>query len=66
MSDIDDGGQAFPSDSDNHGFVGMTLRDYFAARVIERFIQDWPPPQAAARAYDVADAMIAARKIEKS
>ena len=79
MSKIDDGGAAFPGPfsghcgNDGHAEpcscyvdTGMTLRDYFAAKVIERFLQSWPVPQAAARAYDVADAMIAARKMEKS
>jgi hypothetical protein len=45
MSNIDDGGPAFPGQVD-HGaagiesFVGMTLRDYFAAKASEDDIKD--------------------------
>ena len=61
MSDIDNGGQAFPSDSDESGCVGMTLRDYFAGQVIAYFIQSHPPEAASRLAYKVADYMIEVR-----
>jgi hypothetical protein len=67
MSNIKDGGPAFPGEKD---FVaGMTLRDYFAAKAMQAFISSYPMgsvsnpiPDVAADAYDMADAMLAARE----
>lgn len=74
---IKDGGPAFPvPDSNSHGHVecshiGMTLRDYFAGKAMQSFTQGAVLPPGfdateglalvAARAYEVADAMLAAR-----
>jgi hypothetical protein len=71
MSTINDGGPAFPVGSgDMRDPVGMTLRDYFAAKAMQglfaagggvtRGAEEW-----ARLAYTMADAMLAARK-EKS
>jgi hypothetical protein len=76
MSKHDDGGPAFPisewhlSCTENGNRVhpdwrGMTLRDYFAAKALHGFCADPHIHSAAAKiartAYDVADAMLAAR-----
>jgi hypothetical protein len=66
MSDVDNGGQAFPSDSDESGFAGMTLRDYFASQVILGYLRGEPIHIAAQRAYAAADAMIAVRNLKKA
>ena len=50
MSDINDGGPAFPCPQDginqNSPSLGMTLRDYFAAKamvaIVLREIDEWP------------------------
>lgn len=76
MSEIKDGGPAFPVPEialDCRAFqpdhVGMTLRDYFAAKVIHGLMSQ-PFPNVpfddqikkdAVTAYQVADAMLAAR-----
>jgi hypothetical protein len=76
---IDDGGAAFPCieqspSLQNQPTVGMSLRDYFAAKAMQSVILDgWRSWQIdatyadlaigiAADAYTIADAMIAARK----
>lgn len=76
---IKDGGPAFPSDEKNadgshyHGHMGMSLRDYFAAKALEGWIASWAgnagdpfDPEhigrAADRCYQMADAMLAARE----
>lgn len=67
-----DGGAAFPQ-AERIGDValqqgGMTLRDYFAAKAMQGAIAsssdklDFGPDLGAAWAYQVADAMIAARE----
>ena len=65
------GGPAFPLH--NHGaqtlgldVTGMTLRDYFAAKVIQGICSsgpasEWTNERLAAEAYDLADAMLKAR-----
>jgi hypothetical protein len=67
----DTGGPAFPTDSAHQSsaqtwhFDGMTLRDYFAAKAMQAEMTDgihesdfaW----TAARAYKMADAMLAER-----
>lgn len=74
MSTINDGGPAFPS----HGSMGevvndgMTLRDYFAAKLMTVFLEqiyanggctDGVFVPAARTAYEMADAMLAAREV---
>ena len=72
--DIDDGGLAFPIPDDRdeygngirEGSRGMTLRDWFAGKALSAFrdeINDsFKPASTIARAaYEIADAMIAAR-----
>ncbi|MBO9333203.1 hypothetical protein GHR37_29190 [Achromobacter xylosoxidans] len=75
MSTINDGGPAFPNVPDgagdkwNNWDMGMTLRDYFAAKALAgieasqgnggNFIST--VEKVAARAYELADAMLAAR-----
>jgi hypothetical protein len=75
MSAKEDGGPAFPQSEYPHmGQVGMSLRDYFAAKAMAAFIasgecdvilsvsdSDWPET-IAREAYDAADAMLKARK----
>ncbi len=77
MSTINDGGPAFPSEVwDSEGCPqhtqGMSLRDYFAAKAMQAFVtgllsdgelvikSDYK--DIARRAYEIADAMLAARK----
>jgi len=76
VSTKDTGGPAFPQDRrDNKGegvlCFGMTLRDYFAAKVLQSFLADPEPfedcgeglPMAYAyEAYVYADAMLRARE----
>jgi hypothetical protein len=66
-----DGGQAFPVTDMNGGPAsgGMSLRDYFAAAVLQGLCASLGPclddafvSGVARRAYDIADAMIAARE----
>lgn len=78
MTDRDNGGQAFPQDTVYVGGAqqmipmgprgGMTLRDYFAAKVIAAvqqeiglFCNEKGIAANAAYAYEVADAMLKAR-----
>lgn len=69
MTTIKDGGPAFPmpaSEYAGHGPAwGMTLRDYFAAKVMVDLMgkMDNPSPKGVATwAYRYADAMLAARE----
>jgi BMFP domain-containing protein YqiC len=75
MSNIDDGGLAFPSELFEQ--PGMTLRDYFAAAALSVALDNWKSFNArqeddeepsidlvAREAYDIADAMLTARKEE--
>lgn len=70
-----DGGRAFPFESRTGGVeftnYGMTMRDYFAAQAVAAVIArmehlGYPPKDphahAAATAYAIADAMLAARE----
>lgn len=75
---VKDGGPAFPFDEKEgdgthyHSHGGMTLRDYFAAKAMQSFMQGAVLPPGfdaaeqlaftASRAYEVSDAMIAARE----
>ena len=69
MSTINNGGPAFPVGSgDMRDPVGMSLRDYFAAKAMQGMMagnwntnyDDW-----ARHAYRLADAMIKAREVNK-
>jgi hypothetical protein len=74
MSNTNTGGPAFPhteANGANSGDVGMTLRDYFAAKALQGFLADPKPfydngeglPKAyATEAYIYADAMLKARE----
>jgi hypothetical protein len=78
MSKENDGGPAFPTKNamqtgpTEWRYVGMTLRDYFAAKALSGFLanpdQDYAPliddkvPMLAREAYRLADAMLAARE----
>lgn len=77
VKQIDDGGMAFPGikGPTSEYAEGMSLRDHFAGQALpwalnQDFLNDWGKsgakhiPLAAAKAYAVADAMIAARKTE--
>lgn len=69
-----DGGPAFPRTGEGFGnpkydAPGMSLRDYFAAKAIDRMIckcEDrnggWDPVSVAVGCYAVADAMLKARE----
>ncbi|MFM0439254.1 hypothetical protein PQQ84_22535 [Paraburkholderia strydomiana] len=72
MSEIKDGGPAFPlADSGfdtigtNHDHVnGLTVRDYFAAKAIQSHLITYPNTatgKIVAWSYEVADAMLRAR-----
>lgn len=68
----DDGGPAFPQGHLDTPIVdpsGMTLRDYFAAKAIDRMIclssdneVGWDPASVAAGCYAIADAMLEYRR----
>ena len=65
MNNTNTGGPAFPADP--HAVAGMTLRDYFAAKWIQGFmanpaVDDMTPDLAACKAYQMADAMLKARR----
>ena len=73
MSDTNTGGQAFPSaqldtTTLTYKYIeGMTLRDYFAAKVMQGICasgpsHEWSNGRLAAEAYDLADAMLKARE----
>ena len=65
MTQKDTGGPAFPlqpaSEPSAH-YLGMTLRDYFAGQAIQGFDMEYGDDYISQRAYEIADAMIAARK----
>jgi len=70
--DKKDGGQAFPhGDPTNGGDIGMTLRDYFAAKELasleNKTVCDRPGAYAriADHCYRMADAMLAERAKER-
>lgn len=69
MSEKDNGGPAFPrvpfdvNDYTGDGSEGMTLRDWFAGQWIAAgHHANLPARYAADQAYEVADAMLEARK----
>ena len=60
MSEKDTGGPAFPTGT---AFQGMTLRDYFAAKALQGMSAEINDEVRAARwCYEMADAMLEARK----
>ena len=70
MSDTNTGGPAFPSTSNGMLLsIGMTLRDYFAAKAMQAMLahpnsSDTAGPESyAAAAYKMADAMLKARNV---
>ena len=70
MSTKDNGGPAFPREdyqTDNAaGQIGMTLRDYFAAKAMAALVRVTSNiPVTAADAYAMADAMLAAREAKQ-
>jgi hypothetical protein len=73
MSNIDNGGPAFPIPYDDrpHAYEahpGMTLRDWFAGQALAGQLSDgagvWPAKDCARFSYAFADAMIEARKVQ--
>lgn len=70
MSNTNTGGPAFPTPRYERGdmySLGMTLRDYFAAKWLQGFmanpaLDDLTPDLAACKAYQIADAMLKARQ----
>lgn len=78
MVNIDDGGNAFPIPGlqNDESFNGMSLRDYFAGQALQGFLSglladgqakfgDSSRSEVAAQSYQMADAMLAARKEPK-
>lgn len=68
MSEIKDGGPAFPVSRDdvaqNDAWGGMTLRDYFAAKAMQAHLMthaDTATEKIVTWSYEVADAMLRAR-----
>lgn len=70
MSNINDGGPAFPVTTDNYnslGSRGLSIRDYFAAKAMSGLLERVKgnilvePERIAFDAYVVADAMLKAR-----
>ena len=68
MSEIDNGGPAFPIETTSTPYApGMTLRDWFAGQALAGFMANTKRPTTissddAAWAYLIADAMLEARK----
>jgi hypothetical protein len=64
MSNTNTGGPAFPA----HGYEGMTLRDYFAAKAMQGLLSRIGHDKInvhdvlAQRTYQIADAMLKARE----
>ena len=56
------GGTAFPARVALDNERGMTLRDYFAAKVLVSACEDNGPKEAAELSYLYADAMLKARE----
>lgn len=68
VSEKMDGGPAFPWPSDDvtsvfgeHLTRGMSLRDWFAGQCLSNLVNWMNAEQAASRAYEFADAMLASR-----
>lgn len=57
------GGPAFPIEVNSEmTCLGMTLRDYFAAKALPECIGWGEPDEICAKAYEYADAMLKARE----
>lgn len=80
MNPTNNGGPAFPATEEhglNYGMFGMTLRDYFAAKVLPAMCSDYCASAqkvgfdegwmvgVAMDAYAMADAMLEAREVAK-
>ena len=75
---IETGGPAFPVQYSNEAdgptvmpHVGMTLRDYFAAKAMQGMAgshayceRGWDQADLAGQAYEIADAMLKAREVK--
>lgn len=57
-----DGGPAFPNNVGNIAYKGMTMRDWFAGQALYAARYCDSATEMAERAYEIADAMLAARK----
>lgn len=61
------GGSAFPMVGEGYAREGMTLRDYFAAKIIQAMVSnpeyDCTDLEYATYAYERADAMLEVRKL---
>lgn len=63
MNDENYGGPAFPIPKQlTENWSGMTLRDYFAAKAMQKLDHDADKDWLAMRAYELADAMLEARE----
>ena len=66
MSNTNTGGPAFPVTDAPENYLGMTLRDYLAAKAMQGFcvggLQGDPIQSIADLSYAMADAMLKARK----
>ena len=64
MTNINDGGPAFPVHDNCADYHGMTLRDWFAGQVIGAIYtrSESSSDRDAKEAYAIADAMLAARE----
>ena len=68
MSELEDGGPAFPRAASelNYDAEGMSLRDWFAGQALAGLLASGPydcgPSGIAHDAYQIADAMLTARK----
>lgn len=57
------GGSAFPMVGEGYAREGMTLRDYFAAKALPYSLKNsFSTSGAVVEAYEIADAMLEARK----
>lgn len=70
MSEIDNGGTAFPVSQDTAHFPGMTLRQWYAGMALQGIlsrdsIQFHKSTTIAVWAYDYADAMVRAGEVQK-
>jgi hypothetical protein len=62
MTDKQTGGSAFPSETSFTYCQGMTLRDYFAAKAMQKMVNTQHFPTTARLAYEMADEMLKARE----
>jgi len=66
MKDTHQGGPAFPQQTNSLlSYSGMTLRDYFASKVLQGLLAsglDQPKFEFARKSYEMADEMLKARE----